>query len=101
MVSTKDLETVGRVTSPQGTPAIDFSLKPAAAEKLKAYTTANQGKEVAIMLDNQVINAPRIGGVISKRGMINGKEAPTKPIAMPSIKPDIKGIMIIRKITGM
>ncbi|NIM12374.1 MAG: hypothetical protein GTO45_09690 [Candidatus Aminicenantes bacterium] len=72
IVSTKDLESVNRGTSPHGEPAISISLKPESAEKMKAYTTANQGKRLAIMLDNQVISAPVIGSVISKDSMITG-----------------------------
>ena len=73
VIGTRDLETVNRARAPQGEPGISFSLKPESAEKLKAYTTANRGKRLAIMLDNQVLSAPRIVGVISKNGMITGK----------------------------
>ena len=72
IVSTMDLESVNRGTSPRGEPAIGISFKPESAEKMKAYTTANRGKRLAIMLDNQVISAPVIGGVISKNSMITG-----------------------------
>jgi hypothetical protein len=72
IVSTKDLESVDRGKDPLGVPAISISFKPEAAEKMKAYTTANRGKRVAIMLDNQVISAPAIAGVISKNSMIRG-----------------------------
>jgi hypothetical protein len=72
IVSTKDLESVNRGMSPHGEPAISLSFKPESAEKMKAYTTANRGKRLAIMLDHQVISAPVIGGVISKDSMITG-----------------------------
>jgi preprotein translocase subunit SecD len=72
IVSTKDLESVNRVRDAWGNPAIGISLKPESAEKMKAYTTANQGKRLAIMLDNQVISTPAIAGVISKDTMITG-----------------------------
>jgi hypothetical protein len=72
IVSTKDLESVNRDKDPLGIPAISISFKPESAEKMKAYTTANRGKRLAIMLDNQVISAPAIAGVISKNSMIRG-----------------------------
>lgn len=72
VIGTRDLETVNRTSDQFGSPAIAFSLKPESAEKLKAYTTANQGKRLAIMLDNQVLSAPTIAGVISKNGLITG-----------------------------
>lgn len=72
IVGTKDLESVNRGTSPHGEPAISISFKLESAEKMKAYTTANRGKRLAILLDNQVISAPVIGGVISKDSMITG-----------------------------
>ena len=73
VIGTKDLETVSRERDGYGNPAVGFSLKPEAAEKLKAYTTANMGKRLAIMLDNRVLSAPKIAGVISKRGMVTGR----------------------------
>lgn len=72
VVSTKDLESVNRGISPDGNPAISLSFKLESAEKMKAYTTANRGKRLAILLDNRVISAPVIGGVIYKHSMITG-----------------------------
>ncbi|MCP5108140.1 MAG: hypothetical protein GY950_32430 [bacterium] len=73
VIGTKDLETVSRERDGNGNPAVGFSLKSEAAEKLKAYTSANIGKQLAIMLDNRVLSAPKIAGVISKRGMVMGR----------------------------
>ncbi len=72
VIGTKDLETVNRTKTSRGDHVVAFSLKPESSEKLKAYTTANKGKRLAIMLDNQVLTAPRIAGVISKHGLIEG-----------------------------
>ncbi len=72
VIGTKDLETVRRERDGYGSPAVAFSLKPEAAKKLKAYTTANMGKRLAIMLDDRVLSTPEIKGVISKRGMVTG-----------------------------
>jgi hypothetical protein len=72
IVSTKDLESVSRGRDPRGNPAVSVLFKSESAENLRVYTTANQGKRLAIMLDNQVISAPVIGGVISKASIISG-----------------------------
>jgi hypothetical protein len=36
-----------------------------------------------------------------KSGIIRGNDAPTKPTAIPRIKPEKNGIIKIRKITGI
>ncbi len=51
---------------------INFSLKPAAAERFGAWTGANVGKDLAIMLNGRVMSAPRIQSQINDRGQITG-----------------------------
>jgi preprotein translocase subunit SecD len=51
---------------------IDFTLKPAGAEKFGAWTGANIGAYMAVVLDNRVESAPFIKGQISDRGQITG-----------------------------
>ena len=51
---------------------INFSLKPGGAERFGAWTGANIGKDLAIVLNGQVQSAPRIQGQISDNGQITG-----------------------------
>ena len=52
---------------------INFSLKPAGAERFGTWTGANVGKDLAIVLNGQVRSAPRIQSQITDRGQITGK----------------------------
>ncbi len=73
VISIKDLKAVNKARGHGGNFVIAFTLKPEAAEKMKAYTTANMGKRIATMLDGRVLFAPTINGVISKNGHIVGR----------------------------
>jgi preprotein translocase subunit SecD len=52
---------------------IAFSLKPGGAEKMGEFTRKNIGKNMAIVLNEQVKSAPTIQGVISDQGQITGR----------------------------
>lgn len=51
---------------------IHFSLNPSGAERFGAWTGANIGKQLAIVLNNQVKSWPTIQDRISDRGQITG-----------------------------
>jgi preprotein translocase subunit SecD len=53
-------------------PDIGFSLNPAGAEKFKAATGRNVGRQLAIILDEVVYSAPVIQSQISGEGRISG-----------------------------
>ena len=50
----------------------NFVLSQEAAKKFSAYTGANIGQRLAIVLDGKVLSAPRIDGQISDQGRISG-----------------------------
>ena len=52
---------------------INFSLKPAGAEKFGEWTGKSVGRDLAIVLNGQVRSAPRIQSQITDRGQITGK----------------------------
>ncbi len=52
---------------------ISFNLKPAGAQKMGEFTRANIGKNMAIVLGDQVKSAPTIQGAISDSGQITGR----------------------------
>lgn len=52
---------------------ISFSLKPGGAQKMGEFTRKNIGKNMAIVLNEQVKSAPTIQGVISDSGQITGR----------------------------
>jgi len=54
-------------------PAIGFSLNSQGAAKFSTATRANIGRQVAIVLDNQVVSAPVIETVINAEGRITGR----------------------------
>ncbi|MGJ5818660.1 protein translocase subunit SecD [Paludibaculum fermentans] len=49
-----------------------FVLTQDAAQRFQRFTSANIGKQLAIVLDNSVISAPRIDSAISDQGRIMG-----------------------------
>jgi preprotein translocase subunit SecD len=51
---------------------IDFTLKPAASQKFGAWTGANIGQYLAVVLNDEVKSAPVIKGQITDNGMIEG-----------------------------
>ncbi len=58
-----------------GQPAIDFTLNAVGGQLMGSLHRANQGREMAIVLDGQVISSPRLssdGGIITTRGQISG-----------------------------
>jgi preprotein translocase subunit SecD len=71
-VSGRDLKNArvqkGRVNEP----VIGFSFTPEGAPKFGALTGANVGHQLAIVLDNKVVSAPRINSKIEGEGVIEG-----------------------------
>lgn len=52
---------------------ISFNLKPGGAQKMGEFTRKSIGKNMAIVLNEQVKSAPTIQGVISDSGQITGR----------------------------
>jgi len=74
-VSGKDLRTVRRSQDEWNTPAVSFSLDPEGGRRFEKATGENIGKQIAIVLDNKVISAPRVETVIpaATGGIIRGR----------------------------
>ncbi|MFI4919764.1 MAG: protein translocase subunit SecD [Legionellales bacterium] len=53
-------------------PVIAFEFKPEGAEKFYQLTKKNIGKSIALILDNEVITAPRVNEAINGSGQISG-----------------------------
>lgn len=67
------LENVGVTTSPTGEYQVAFELKSEDARVFSDYTTRNTGSILAIVLDKQIISAPRINEPITDgQGVITG-----------------------------
>ena len=60
------------VQSQSGQYVVAFTLKPDAKQIFSDYTTQNKGKYLAIVLDNTVLEAPRIDTVIADHGRVTG-----------------------------
>jgi preprotein translocase subunit SecD len=74
-VSGKDLRTVRRSVDEWNSPAVSFSLNPDGGRRFEKATGENIGKQIAIILDNKVISAPRVESVIpaATGGIIRGR----------------------------
>jgi preprotein translocase subunit SecD len=77
-VSGKDLRTVRRSVDEWNSPAVSFSLNPDGGRRFEKATGENIGKQIAIVLDNKVISAPRVETVIpaATGGIIRGRFTP-------------------------
>jgi len=73
-VMTGDLLKSVAVTANQlGEPEVAFELKPEGATIFRDYTSQNQGKYLAIVLDKTIISTPVIRATIEDRGTIQGQ----------------------------
>ncbi|HSK11533.1 MAG TPA: protein translocase subunit SecD [Vicinamibacterales bacterium] len=72
IVTGRDLRNARPTLDEFNQPAVHFSLKPEGAAKFGKATGDNVGRQLAIVLDNQVRSAPRIDERISDEGRITG-----------------------------
>ena len=75
-ITGSDLHTAEPSQDSQGRPDINFTLTRAGAARFSQITARNIGKDLAIVLDNQVQSAPVIEGQISDNGQITGNFTP-------------------------
>ena len=73
-ITGNDLEDAQRSGDEFGKPAVSFRLKPPAGQRFARLTRENVGRQMAILLDSNVISAPRIQSEIpSGHGIITGR----------------------------
>jgi preprotein translocase subunit SecD len=73
VITGRDLQNARTGVDQYNKPNIRFTLKTAGAVKFGEATGANIGRNLAIVLDNRVMSAPRIDGRISSDGEISGR----------------------------
>ena len=71
-VTGRDLKTAAQSRDDYGRPAVSFSLTADGAQRFDAFTGANIGRRLAIVLDGRIQSAPNIQGRISNDGVITG-----------------------------
>jgi preprotein translocase subunit SecD len=71
-VTGTDLKTARVQKGQLGTPNVGFSLTPDGGRKFGDLTGNNIGRQLAIVLDNKVVSAPRINAKIEDQGVIEG-----------------------------
>jgi len=71
-VTGRDLRNARPTLDENNRPAVSFTLNNEGAQKFGAFTQANIGRQLAIVLDNRVYSAPRIEGRIDDEGRISG-----------------------------
>jgi preprotein translocase subunit SecD len=73
VVTGRDLKNARRsLDYDTNTPNVSFTLKPEAARRFQQTTRDNIGRQLGIVLDNQVVSAPVIQGAIYDQGQITG-----------------------------
>ena len=72
VVSGRDLRNARQSLDENNRPAVAFSLKPDGASRFGAWTGANIGRYLAIVLDGRIESAPVIEGRITDEGRIAG-----------------------------
>ncbi|NPV52818.1 MAG: protein translocase subunit SecD [Firmicutes bacterium] len=67
-----------------GRPAVHFELTPAGGKKFEKATRENLGRQISIILDNQVLSSPVVQAVIKDKGIIQGMRSmeETKDLSM-------------------
>jgi len=71
-VSGRDLKNARVQKGRVGEPVIGFTLTPDGTPKFSQLTGGNVGRQLAIVLDNKVVSAPRINSQIDGEGVIEG-----------------------------
>jgi preprotein translocase subunit SecD len=71
-VTGRDLRNARPTLDENNRPAVSFTLNNEGAKKFGAFTLANIGRQLAIVLDGRVYSAPRIEGQIHDEGRISG-----------------------------
>jgi preprotein translocase subunit SecD len=73
VVTGRDLKNARRSLDYEtNTPNVSFTLKPEAASRFQQVTRDNIGRQLGIVLDNQVVSAPVVQGAIYDQGQITG-----------------------------
>lgn len=76
IVDGNDLEDAFATTGSDGsTPGVGFRLREDAADALFAFTSANVGQPLAIVVDKRVVSTPVIQGATAENGLIGGLDA--------------------------
>lgn len=74
VVTGRDLKNARRSLDYEtNTPNVSFTLKPEAANRFQQVTRENIGRQLGIVLDNQVVSAPVIQSAIYDQGQITGR----------------------------
>ena len=83
VIAPEDIAGSEVVANSLGQPAISVDFTDAGAEKMAFVTKSYQGKRLALVVDGQVISAPRVVATISSKAQITGNfdEAEAKRIA--------------------
>ena len=83
VIAPEDIARSEVVADSLGQPAISVDFTDAGAEKMAFVTKSYQGKRLALVVDGQVISAPRVVTTISSKAQITGNfdEAEAKRIA--------------------
>jgi preprotein translocase subunit SecD len=71
-VTGRDLRTARPTLDENNRPAVSFSMNNEGARKFGTFTQANVGRQLAIVLDNRIVSAPRIETRIDDEGRIHG-----------------------------
>ncbi|MEW6364716.1 MAG: protein translocase subunit SecD [Acidobacteriota bacterium] len=71
-VTGRDLRNAKRSADQYNLPAVSFTLTPEGGDKFAKVTGENVGRQLAIVLDGQVVSAPRIQSRIEDEGIIEG-----------------------------
>jgi preprotein translocase subunit SecD len=72
IASNADVKSARATTDEAGRPAVDVTFRPSGAESMGKATTANIGKRMAIIMDGEVIAAPRIQATVTDAALISG-----------------------------
>lgn len=73
VIEGRELKKAQRSHDEYGAPCVAFSLDSEGARKFQKFTAANVGQKLAIVLDDRMVSAPVINGVLSYESIITGQ----------------------------
>jgi hypothetical protein len=73
IITNEDVFEARAALDDDGSPVIDIRLSPAAGERMRTMTRAHVGSLLAILIDDEVVQAPTINAPIGDRARIRGE----------------------------
>jgi preprotein translocase subunit SecD len=76
LLTEADVEEAEARPEGEGAPAVLLRFTPSGGDKMAEATKANKGRLLAVLVDGEVVSAPRVQSRIKREAMVSGKFTP-------------------------